>query len=302
MTSERDDYDVFLESWEPGEGLRHASMSQNLDDPLIRKRLLDDSTGNGPVARTEYAMGQKVMDADELVVRAYDFFQQRQERWADAFRDFVLSRNVPEDKFNTFVTSFAQSWVDGMARRQDSAAMRAIKASIRDFDRLCYPAYAGRFVIEPVDDSVQPLLTPQEMAVIFEANNGLIDALVPDYIDHLGDEGPGSLDSLYVRRGVYMPSANTTVRRERHYLSSYSLALGPVEQFAQTWTPTTRDTGTPSIFSAPLPAIQNRVVAFAPFIAHMDLSQLELVVAPPVEKMPLRDHGFHGGIREFTFR
>lgn len=301
MTSERDDYDVFLETWEPGEGLRYATLSQNLSDPLVRKRLLDDSSGNGPVARTSHATGQKVMDADELVVRAYDFFQQRHEEWADGFRDFVLSRNVPEDKFNTFVTSFAESWVDGKARRQDSPEMRAIKASVRDFDRLCYPTYAGRFVIEPADDSVPPLLTPQEMAAIFEANRGLIDALVPDYVDHLGDEGPGSLSDLYVRRGVYMPPFDTSIRTERHYLSSYSLALGPVEQFAQTWTRATRSTGTPSIFSAPLPAIQDRVVAFAPFIAHMDLSQLEFVVAPPVEEMPLRDHGFHGGIREFTF-
>lgn len=302
LSSERDDYDVFLESWELGEGLRHASLSQNLFDPFIRKRLLDDSSCNGQVARTTYAPGQKIMDADELIVRAYDFFQQRHERWASEFRDYVLSRGVPEEKLNTFVTGFAQLWVDGKKRRQDSPEMLAIKASIRDFDRLCYPTYADRFVIEPVDDSVPPLLTPQEMAAIFEANGGLIDALVPDYIDYLGDEGPGSLSDLYVRRGVYMPSVDTRVRRERHYLSSYSLALGPVEQFAQTWTEETRDTGTPSIFSAPLDAIQNRVVAFAPFIKTMDVSQLEFVVAPPVEEMPLSDDELHGGIREFMFR
>jgi len=50
-----------------------------------------------------------------------------------------------------------------------------------------------------------------------------------------------------------------------------------------------------------LPAIQERVVAFAPFVDGMDLSQLEFVVAPPVERTPLRDHGEHGGIREFSF-
>jgi hypothetical protein len=33
----------------------------------------------------------------------------------------------------------------------------------------------------------------------------------------------------------------------------------------------------------------------------MDLSQLEFVVAPPVERMPLQDDGEHGGIREFSF-
>jgi hypothetical protein len=156
-------------------------------------------------------------------------------------------------------------------------------------------------VVNAVDDSVPPLLAPTEMAAIFEANNGLIEAFLPDYVDHLGDEGPGSLDDLYVRRGVYM-SAVDRVRRELHYLSSYSLTLGPVEQFAQTWTLATRDVGEPSIFSGPLPAIQHRVVAFAPFIEGMDLSQLEFVVAPPVEEMPLQDDGVHGGIHEFSFR
>ncbi len=42
-------------------------------------------------------------------------------------------------------------------------------------------------------------------------------------------------------------------------------------------------------------------MAFAPFVDGMDLSQLEFVVAPLVERTPLRDHGEHGGIREFSF-
>ena len=242
------------------------------------------------------------MDDDELQVRAFEFFQDRHEKWAGEFRDFVLSRNVPEDKFDTFVTTFAELWVDGRKRRQDSPEMRSIKSSIHGFDGKCNPSNVGQFVIEQVDNSVPPLLTPMEMAAIFEANNGLIEAFMPDYIDCLADEGPGALDSLYVRRGVYLPSVDTSVRRELYYLSSYSLSLGPVEQFAQTWTPETYNKGTPSIFSAPLPAVQDRVVAFAPFISGMELNQLELVVAPPVEEVVLQDDGVHGGIREFSFR
>jgi hypothetical protein len=298
---EPDEYDLFLQTWEPGERLVHASLSQNINDPFSRKRLLDDSTGSAPVARTPYSQGQKAMASEELIARAYDFFQDRHAKWAAEFKDYVLDRNVREDTFDTFVTSFAKLWVDGRKRRQDSVEMRAIKASIRDFDQLCHHHHAGRFVINPIDDAVPPLFTPAEMAAIFEANNGLIEAFLPDYVDHLGEEGPGSLSDLYVRRGVYMP-ATDLVRRELHYLSSYSLTLGPVEQFAQTWTRTTRDVGEPSIFSAPLPAIQHRVVAFAPFIEGMDLSQLELVVAPPIEEMPLQDDGVHGGIHEFSFR
>ena len=123
--------------------------------------------------------------------------------------------------------------------------------------------------------------TPDEVQAIFDANAGMIEALLPDYVDHLGNEGQGSLGDLYIRRGVYVSAVETDVRKELHCLTSYSLALGPVEQFTQTWTPQTRDNGNPTIFAAPLAAAQNRVVAFAPFIANMDLRQLEFVVARP---------------------
>ncbi len=296
-----DEYDLFLQTWVPGERLIHASLSQNINDPYSRKRLLDDSTGTAPVKRVQFAAGQKVMADDELAARAFDFFQARHSKWAGHFRDYVLSSDVPETKFNAFVASFADLWVDGKSRRQDSELMRAIKVSIRNLDRLRYPNHAGKWVINPVDDGVSPFFTEDEMGVIFDANTGLIEGLLPDYIDCLGDEGPGSLGDLYVRRGVRMPHIDG-LRRELHYLSSYSLALGPVEQFAQTWTPATKDAGIPSIFSAPISAIQHRVVAFAPFIDGMDLAQLEFVVAPPVEETSLRDDGLHGGIREFSFQ
>lgn len=300
LIPELEDYDVFLETWQPGERLRHASLEQNLADPFVYKRLLDDSTGAAPVERTAFAEGFKAMEAGELLSRAYQFFEDHQAKWAGEFRDYVLDKGVPEAKFDTFVRSVATEWVDGRKRRQDSPEMYAIKVSIRDYDRNRHPAAFGKYVIEEVDDRVPRLFSPEEMAVIFEANGGLIDAFMPDYIDHLDSGSLSSLGDLYVRRGVRMPSIDS-VRRELHYLSSYSLAIGPVEQFAQTWTSATRDTGIPSIFSAPIAAVQHRVVAFAPFIADMDLSQLELVVAPPTEETALRDDGSYGGIREFSF-
>jgi len=301
LTDEPDDYDVFLDTWQPGEGLVHASLPQNQFDPLIQKRLLDDSTGTGPVARTEFAQGYKTMADEESIVRESSFFDKRQALWAEEFKDLAISNGVPERKLETFASSFAQLWVDGKKRRQDSPEMLSIKASIVLFDRATFPQHAGRFVLEVVDAIVQPLFTLDEMRAIFDTNAGMIEAFLPDYVDHLGHEGPGSLGDLYVRRGVYMPAMETEVRKELHYLSSYSLALGPVEQFAQTWTPQTRDSGTPTIFSAPLAAVQNRVVAFAPFIANMDLRQLEFVVAPPMETTTLIDGGLHGSIREFRF-
>ena len=98
-----------------------------------------------------------------------------------------------------------------------------------------------------------------------------------------------------------MPAVPGPLREELHYLSSYSLALSPVEQFAQTWTNSTKNSGVPSIFSAPLPALQARAVAFAPFVEGMDLRQLELVVAPPVKPTQLIYRGTRGGIRDYEF-
>jgi hypothetical protein len=298
---ERDDYDIFLDTWQPSERLLLSTLPHNLSDPFTRQRLLADSTGAALAERAAFAPGPKVMDGDEFAARASDFFEDHQSKWSEEFRDYVLDKGVPPAKLETYLVSFATSWVDGRKRRQDSPEMLAIKASIREFDRLVHPKQFGRFVINGVDEGIAPLFTPEEMAAIFQANNGLLEAFLPDYLDHLGDEGPGSLGELHVRRGVFMPK-HDEVRRELHYLSSYSLALGPVEQFAQTWTPATRAGGIPSIFSAPLPAIQDRVVAFAPFIENMDLSQLEFVVAPPVEEMPLEHHGVFGDIHEFSFR
>lgn len=297
---ERDEYDLFLDTWKPSERLLQAILPQYLDDPISRKRLLDDSSGYAPAERTRFASGKKTMDQDETIARSFDFFDENHDKWADHFRDYALSKGVPEWKLDRFVTSFACHWVCGRKRRQYSPDMLSIKASIRDLDRMRYPSTVGLFVIESVDEGVSPLLSPDEMGVILDANKGLIDAILPEYIDALGDEGPGSLGALYVRRGVFMPHVDV-FRRELHYLSSYSMGLGPVEQFAQTWTREIKGVGIPSIFSAPISAIQHRVVAFAPFIKGMDLAQLEFVVAPPSDKTPLHEHGTYGDIREFSF-
>jgi len=178
--------------------------------------------------------------------------------------------------------------------------MIAIKASIRDFDRQFHRSCAGRFVINPVDDAAAALFTPTEMKEIFDANSSLIDAFFPDYLEHVSEDGLGSINRLFVRRGVRMPIIQK-FRQELYELSSYSLSIGVVEQFAQTWTKATKDTGVSVILSAPLPAVQERVVAFAPFIYDMDISQLEFVVAPPIKTTCLMHSGTFGGIDELSF-
>lgn len=301
MSDEQDDYEVFLDTWEPGERLRYATLPQNLADPVAQDRLLSDSTGAAPLTRTAFSPGLKVMDENEGEARLYTFFEERQEKWAEEFEDYLRSREISETKIDVYSKSFANHWVDGRKRRQDSAEMLAIKASIRDHDLKFHPRTAGKFVINQLDKAPSPLFTPDEMAIVFEANRGLLDAFLPDYSDMLDATLVGSSSDLHVRRGVLMPTIEK-VRRELHYLSSYSLALGPVEQFAQTYTPATHKSGVPSIFSAPLPAIQTRIVAFAPFVKSMDLRQLELVVAPPIASTLLQHDGEFGGIHEFSFK
>jgi hypothetical protein len=299
--NESDEYEVFLETWKPSERLLHSSLPQNIHDPFSKKLMLEDSSGIAAAERARFVPGKKVMSNDELIARSFKFFEDQHDKWASHFREHVVHEGVPAAKLNSFINSFATLWIDGWSDRQNSPEMLAIKASIRDLDRLRYPRAAGRFVTNSVDDGIAPLLTPDEMGVILDANNNLIQILLPDYIDIIGHDGPQSLGNLYVRRGVYMPQIDN-VRRERDYLSSFSLALGPVEQFAQTFTPKTEGAGFSSIFSAPISAIQHRVVAFAPFIEGMDLAQLEIVVAPPSEETPLQEDGVYGGIHEFSFK
>lgn len=301
MSDEKDDYEVFLDTWESGERLRYAILPQNLADPVVQDRLLSDSTGAAPLVRTSFSPGLKVMDGSESEARLYTFFEDRQAEWAKEFQDYLRSREIAEAKIDAYNESFASHWVDGRKRRQDSTEMLAIKASIRDHDLKFHPQTAGKFVINPVDKVTQSLFTPEEMASVFEANQGLLDAFLPDYVDLLDATFVGTISDLHVRRGVLMPAIEE-VRRELHYLSSYSLALGPVEQFAQTYTPATRGSGVRSIFSAPLSAIQTRIVAFAPFVKDMDLRQLELVVAPPIASTPLQHDGEFGDIHEFSFK
>ena len=301
MSSEHDEYDVFLDNWEPSEILEHATLASNLHDPFALARLLEDSTGAANLTRIAFVGGTKMMTDVEEQLRKYKFFEAHHASWSEHFRDQVISKGVDAANFDQFVHCFATDWVDGQRRRQDSLEMMAIKASIRDHDRQYHGKHAGRFVLSPVADNVTPLFAPWEMAVIFEENSGLLESLIPDYLDELEGDRGGSINRLYLRRGVRMPAVPGPLREELHYLSSYSLALSPVEQFAQTWTKTTKDTGVPAIFSAPLPALQMRVVAFAPFIKGMDLRQLELVVAPPLEATMLKYRGTHGGIRDYEF-
>lgn len=301
VEDEDDDYDVFLDGWEPSEALNYATLQQNLGDPYSYQKMLDDTSSSAKVRRNPNVTGtRKEMTTDESFARKFEFFKENQDVWAEHFCDYVLGKDVPISKLEVYLDSFKRLWVDGRSKRQNSNQMMEIKASIHAHDRAYYPISIKEFVINPVPSDVTALFKPWEMKAIFEANSGLIDALLPDYTDHLNSLGQSSQDDIYLRRGVCLPET-PTIRKELNYLSSYSLAMGPVEQFAQTGAKSTQFPGQPMIFSAPVGAFQNRIVAFAGFITGMDLGQLEFVVAPPTQRMELRDCGRFGCIQELSF-
>lgn len=301
LTPDTDDYDVFLDTWEESELLDYATSDAYLFDPLPQQRLLQDMEGNAKVERTPNVKGTKALAADEVGVRRNDYFKLKQAEWSAEFHSRAISAGLDEDKIATFIRCFAEDWIKGKKRRQEGPDMLTIKASIRDHDRRYEKQNAGKYVLHGVPEEVPALFTPEEMADIFQINCDLLEHYIPDYIAALHGKDSGSINTLYVRRGVNMPETPGENRVELNYLSSYSFAITPAEQFAQTFD--TRSTGArlPCMFSAPLPALQQRVVAFAPFISNMDLGQMELVVAPPIRATPLTHRGRYGGIEEYSF-
>ena len=300
MTVDSDDYDVFLDNWQPGHLLKYATLESNLRDPLAFQRLLHSNSDTDDVPRTAYASGVKTISDPEHTLKKLGFFKSKQADWAAEFRARVEDAGVDIARLDIFVESFAKDWVDGLSRRQNSPNIKGIKAAIHQHDIFYHGSSAGNFVLNPIDENATATFAPCEMKAIFDINANLLDTFIPDYLDSLDNGGATSINELYIRRGVYMPFVTET-RQELHYLSSYSFALSLTEQFAQTWTLKTQNNGKPCIFSAPLPAVQKRVVAFAPFIQGMDLGQLELVVAPPIESTPLCYHGAYGDIHEYGF-
>lgn len=301
MSGEIDEYDLFLETWKPSQLFEHATLDSNLFDPLAQERLLEDVEATGSVQRAANVERIKTIDNREQRLRQFGFFVRTQTAWADDFCQRLCESGITDDKVDSFIRAMATDWVDGKRRRQYSDLMLSIKASIQNHDRAKHRNFAGRYVINAVSDDVEPLFTEGEMACVFAVNRDMLEAYMASYLGEFDADIGCSINNVYVRRGVGMPNKPGELREELHYLSSYSLAVTPAEKFAQTSTFETNGQAVPCIFSAPLPAIQDRVVAFAPFIKGMDLDQLELVVAPPVLPMPLHECGTFGGVVEYEF-
>lgn len=309
MSTEQDsdDYDKFLETFDE-EGipaLNYATIEPNLFEPLVHQRLLESAADGGDlVQRAPYVPGEKQIAPGELALGALDFFRKKQSDWSNWFREKLLAGGIDATKVDAYIHAFSNLWIDGAKRRQTSQEMQAIKASIKQHDEYFHKSSAGQYVLNSDVGGFDPLLNPLEMQCVFEANSLMLEICIADYLEVYHGPGEGSINRTYVRRGVYMPAGPADPMAELNYLNSYSLALTLPEVFAQTYSQKDKEKGIPTIFSTPLPAVQARTVAFAPFVEGMTLSQLELVVAPPIEPMRLVFHGIYGSptpIAEYSY-
>lgn len=287
-TSAELEYEEFLDSWEPTDLLEHVTRDSNLFDPVALANLLADIEGTGTIPRKIKSSGYNGMCEGEAILRKLKFFEESQNHWSADFRERLLDEGVREDRVEAFITAMATIWTDG-GRRQTDIVMQRLKAGVYLHDLNFHAQYAGKYVINKPDDSLDPLFNPLEVQTLFEINERMLELHLAEYIEKVNGDREGSINQLYVRRGVCMPHAPKAHLEEAHYLSSYSLASGPVELFAQTQGKAPCN-GMPCIFAGPVPAIQSRVVAFAPFIAGMNLDQMEFVVAPPVRSIALKSH------------
>lgn len=271
-----------------------AVLEKYLHDPAFINRFIDAAAnGDSEIARTSYYPKEKRIAPEEFCDGGYQFFNDKQEIYALEFYE-RLNKEIEPSKVEQFLSAFGKLWVDGSTDRHSSKEMMGIKASIRDHDRHYYPKkHVFMNSKNSVPDSVAALFTPEEMHIVFNITSQLADTCIEDYLESRVDSDSNSINRIYLHRGIFFPAEriNDSVLVEEHSLSSYSMAVTVPEVFAQTFTPTTKDTGEPAMFAAPYPIFNNRIVMFAPFMRGMKLGQLEVCVAPPIEVFPLRNLG-----------
>lgn len=301
MPNDNRTYEEWLENWTPSRHLQHACLPANLDDPYAINRLREDVEAEGDVPRFAKSPGTyNAAPDDEALARQLGFLQKHQAAWSQDFWGRMVSKGVRTDRLTTFINGMAEDWVKRYAVRQKSPVMLALKASIQAHDRFVHRGMAGHYVIDDSDFGVPPLFDCVETAQLFQVNMDILSYAMADYVEAVYGNHSGSTDRLFLRRGVCMPHEPTPDRVEASYLSSYSLSIGTTELFSQTKGSQFCDQ-IPCIFSCPIMAIHDRVIAFAPFIRNMSLDQMEFVVAPPVKTTPMKLHGTFSGIREYAF-
>lgn len=288
----------FLDAFDPDDypALKFACLPQYVHDDLAKDRFVTAAASNQLMLERElYQEGQKRTAACETQMKRLDFFESNQADWSRELRERLLGRGIVKQKVDSYFSAFVSFWPKGKSIRLKSEEMRAIIASVAGHDKERNSHAAGKFVLEKTVPAIDPLFSPQEMAWVFKENEAMLQNTMEEYFKVLGGSEERSINSTYVRRGMYLADSLPEYWHEAQYLSSYSLMLTVAESFSRTWTQGNKSTGRPVIVSTPLPNIQTRVVAFSGFIEGMPIGQAELVVAPPLLRSTVRFRGAHGG-------
>lgn len=295
MTSE--EYEQWAEGQyaaiEASQVLRLAILDKYIHDPTFTARFIDSAASEAHyIPRAPRGQGKKRLDEAEFRLGAFEHFHKcHDEASKELFER--LSKEIDEDKVLFFFDSMRKLWTDGKARQTDPDMLR-IKASIRDHDAAIRAPHV--FVRERVSSEIEPLFSPPEMAVVFQETSLVANRCMEDYLQSRSDWLEASINGVFLHRGIFpiKPIADQ-LHVELNYLSSYTLAPTVAEAFSQTQQRQPVGKVYPTIVSAPFPIFNNRIVAFAALIPGMDLDQVELVTAPPLDPLPLKFVGLFGG-------
>lgn len=289
-----------LESWTPPEYLLWATNELNLSDAFVFERMMSEGRASSHI-RVTHTPGVKTTSSDEDKYRKLDFFRSTQGEWSAEFRS-RLEAKIDPDLVSKFLNGITSEWIDGRKARHDSQIMQSLKASIQNYDREIHGSKAQEFVLEVIPNTVAPLFDVYDMRNLYEINSSMLEAYMGEYLVELNSHLISSISDLIVRRGIFAEKPTKEHLVELNLLSSYSLSLSASEQFAVTYTSRTKAIGEATIIGCAFPEIQNRVIAFAPFIPGMKIDQLELILPPPVNIAHLTPLKSWGEVTEYVFK
>lgn len=290
-------YEEFLDQWEETDLLRFATLEQNLHDPYIESMIHNASGVGDKIIRSQYTNGKQTTELAEATLRKFEFIESNRESYQQDFMERLLAIGIDQTRIDVFLDAITNEWTDG---GRNLGTMERVKASIQRHDAVYRKQRTEIFVRNSIPESVKPFFDIQETQAVFDTNSNMLTNFFEDYILAVYGEREGSINRITVRRGIHTCTLlSQGLRFEENQLCSFSLALTTSEKFSQV----TRKikNGYCCILSTDLPVIQDRVIAFAPFIPKMCIKQMEFVVAPPLEPQQIIYSGEFEGIHEFTF-
>lgn len=291
-------YEEFLDQWEETDLLKYSTLEQNLDDPYIENMIHNANGVGDKIVRSQCTKGIQSTELAEVSLRKFVFIESKRASYQQDFIERLFAIGIDQNRLNVFLDAIANKWTNG--GKKNSGIIERIQASIQAHDAIYRKANSEIFVKNSIAKNIEPFFDIQEIEDIFNINSNMLTNFFEEYILALYGEMEGSINRITVRRGIHTPILiSEGLRYEHNHLCSFSLALTTSEKFSQIRRKIKN--GYCCILSTDLPVIQNRVIAFAPFIPEMSITQMEFVVASPLEPQQIIYSGEFAGIHEFTF-